>query len=297
MGLAPFLDNSFLGERIGAIALAGLYLPGLEGRPHDVPKRSWRAVLGVVLRSACPLGRAAGELRAAGLWAEALVLEAPGVLSLAERLVEAERVVTAFSDGYPQRWLKFEFAPPAIYCAGGMGLGDASFLSIVGSRVVSAGVRAFAAEVGLEAARFGYTVFSGGAAGCDKAGVSRVGTFVELLPRGLNGLEPNDGGCRLSLRPFREPFSVGAAMERNALIYAASEHSVVAHARFKQGGTWTGATEALRRKLTRLIVRRDLGELGHRALASLGAFELEAPAQLKEALEAQGGQQDLFGDA
>lgn len=295
MSIAPFLDRCCGEVSVAEATLAALYLPGFPGRPHDPPKRMWRAALGVTLRSACSLGAAPKELRAAGLWAEALALEAPGVLSRAEGFVKQGTVVTAASPAYPQRWLNFEMAPPAVYSLGSLSnLVGASFLSIVGSRSVTSGVRAFSAGAGSEASRLGYVVFSGGAAGCDKAGVSRVSSFVELLPRGFDGSEGCDGGCRLSLRPPGEGFSVAAAMERNALIYAASNISVVVHARFKQGGTWNGACEAMRRKFTKVIVRRDPSSMAHRALAALGAIELNAPTQLLEAIEAPMGQLEMF---
>jgi hypothetical protein len=73
-------------------------------------------------------------------------------------------------------------------------------------------------------------------------------------------------------------------MERNALLYALAEYALVAHARFKQGGTWSGATDALRRRLCRLVVREDEGDLASRALAALGAVPLASPAGLGAAL-------------
>jgi predicted Rossmann fold nucleotide-binding protein DprA/Smf involved in DNA uptake len=75
-------------------------------------------------------------------------------------------------------------------------------------------------------------------------------------------------------------------MERNALIYAIADAAVIVHARFKTGGTWHGAVEALRRRYTRLIVREDANNAAHRALIGLGAIPLRRPEQLAEALAA-----------
>ena len=81
-------------------------------------------------------------------------------------------------------------------------------------------------------------------------------------------------------------------MERNALLYAISTHSVVAHARFKQGGTWTGATDAHRRKLTQLLVRAD-GSQAAAALQALGALAVSSPQELPTLLQAGPAQEQL----
>lgn len=73
-------------------------------------------------------------------------------------------------------------------------------------------------------------------------------------------------------------------MERNALIYAAADTSVVVHARLKEGGTWFGAVEAHRRRLTRLIVCDDRSFAGNRGLLALGATPLASPEALASAL-------------
>jgi hypothetical protein len=63
-------------------------------------------------------------------------------------------------------------------------------------------------------------------------------------------------------------------MERNALIYALSEQAVVAEARYRVGGTWLGASDAIRRRLTRLYIRSVPSESWFRVLVSLGAIPL-----------------------
>jgi hypothetical protein len=83
-------------------------------------------------------------------------------------------------------------------------------------------------------------------------------------------------------------------MERNALIYAAADQTVVAHARFKVGGTWTGATDALRRRRTRLLIREDPTDPALRALICLGGRPLRQPSQLEDALNASDLQPQLL---
>lgn len=44
------------------------------------------------------------------------------------------------------------------------------------------------------------------------------------------------------------PFSVGTAMSRNKLIYTLADYALVVASDAEKGGTWAGATEALRSK-------------------------------------------------
>ena len=74
-------------------------------------------------------------------------------------------------------------------------------------------------------------------------------------------------------------------MERNSLIYAIAEAAIIVHARFKQGGTWHGAIDAQRRRLTQLVVREDSTNAAHQALISLGAVPLQKAAQLLNVLD------------
>lgn len=131
--------------------------------------------------------------------------------------------------------------------------------------------------------------------GCDRAAVLGAASAMEIVPYGLDlrrKLPP--GRCRLSASAPGAEFTSAAAMERNALIYAASEHTVVISARFKEGGTWIGATEALRRKLTRLVVRRSPSDAASRALIALGAIPLDRPEDLQLALLAAPATSSLF---
>jgi predicted Rossmann fold nucleotide-binding protein DprA/Smf involved in DNA uptake len=251
-----------------------------------------------VLRSlrvdAPSLGRAAECLRARGHWAEALALEEAGLLGWAEGRVAAGEVLTAECEAYPARWLDVlgVSAPPALWRRGQVPPGP--FLSVVGSREIGREVRAFCSAVAAEAARLDYSVVSGGAAGCDRAAARGcpAGRLLEVLPCGLR-LRGDSAGCQLSVCGPDEEFSTGTAMERNALIYGASEFTVVGQARFREGGTWTGAVDARRRGLTRLIVR-DSGDQASRALFALGAIPLGRPDGLATALNAPSEQPRLF---
>jgi predicted Rossmann fold nucleotide-binding protein DprA/Smf involved in DNA uptake len=272
-------------EGVPRLVLAALYLNGLE-RGAAPSARFWPEVARA-LRASPPSSpdTAPGVLRRAGLPVEALLLETPGLLESAARLVRRGAVLTLFDDAYPTRWRRRlrEAAPPALWQRGEVP--EASWLAVVGGRRVSAEVRSWAAAVGAEAGRLGFGVVSGGAAGCDRAALAAAGSArLAILPYGLRRAALT--GVALSRCAPDEEFTVATAMERNVLIYAAAEAAVVVQARFKQGGTWHGAVTALRRRLCPLLVRDLPEDPAHRALVALGATPLRAPEELASALAA-----------
>jgi len=80
-------------------------------------------------------------------------------------------------------------------------------------------------------------------------------------------------------------------MERNALIYALSDVTVIGHSRFGVGGTWGGALDARRRRLCPLLYSGWDGPLSDDALraraafAGLGTPVLSAPENLPMAVQ------------
>lgn len=232
------------------------------------------------------LGGLAQVLRRVGFHAEAFVLDAPGVLDRAEQEVRAGRVLTANSPCYPPRWFAVlgPAAPPALWMRGSVPPGPC--VAVVGSRTVDASVKGFARRAAIESVAQGYAVISGGAAGCDQAAAGGAGTsLIEIAPCGLRHRRIGTGG-ELSVCAPDEPFSTATAMERNILVYAASELSVVAHARLKKGGTWHGATEALRRRLAPVGVRWEAEDPAAAALVGLGAWPMESAGDLLATLSA-----------
>lgn len=205
---------------------------------------------------------------------------------MAARLVSSGSVLTAVDAAYPQSWIKRlgDGAPPALWVRGSIPIG--SFVGIVGSRQIDPEVYEFAFQIGCEAARLGYAIVSGGAAGCDYAGaagaVSARGAAIEVLPNGIDHYARTDR-CGVSVCAPDEIFSRASAMERNALIYAAAEATVVVHARFKSGGTWIGAVEATRKHICPLLVRDDAGQAS-RALIALGGLAISRAEDLGPSL-------------
>lgn len=284
------------------ICLTALFLAGAP-RSGSCSRAVFPGVVALLRRETPRLGEASDCLRRHGFWSEALILETPGLMAWAEDQCSRGKVLTVASPAYPARWLRLlgSGAPPALWRRGRLYAG--SYLGVVGSRLLSAPERAFAAEVGREAVRLGYAVVSGGAVGADRAAVRGArreaelagihGQTLEILPCGLSNCTM--AGPALSLSPPSEPFTGARAMERNALIYALAEATVVVKARLREGGTWSGATAARRRHGARLLVR-DAPDPAVRALVAMGARLLGCAAGLADALDAW-AEPSLFASA
>jgi predicted Rossmann fold nucleotide-binding protein DprA/Smf involved in DNA uptake len=210
--------------------------------------------------------------------------------SLAVKLEELEntgiRAVTAFDEGYPQRLLQRleNAAPPVLHVAGPVELLAEDGIGIVGSRHVGAEARDVAADAARAAAGRGLPVISGVARGIDQvamaAALEAEGTVVGIPADSLNKLtrDPNvrravtDGHLCLAT-PYSPAagFSVGTAMARNKLIYALARTTLVVTAEHEKGGTWTGATEALKRGASLAVWAGDGGGAGNNALIARGA--------------------------
>jgi hypothetical protein len=201
----------------------------------------------LALLAASPSGAAstyAHALAAAGMPEEAAALRDTSRVEAARRLVTAGRTWGALDAGFPEAWVA---GTPVLWRRGPVPPGP--FLAVVGSRTISSEVARFAALAGRTAAHSGFTLLSGGAQGCDAhagaAAVQAGGRAVYLLPFGLKHAPFSPGVTLLSACPPEAAFSAAAAMERNAMIYRAATGTVVAHARYGTGGSWSGALSAL----------------------------------------------------
>lgn len=265
--------------------LAALYAPGA---PHGTAliRRRWPRVSREVRAHASTLESCPQVLSNAGLWLEARILEDTALLSWAMEKVRRAEVLTSACDRYPARWLATleESAPPALWLQGSMPASP--FFTIVGARSISNATASFVAECAASTASDGYCVASGGAAGTDRAATEgAAGNALQILPFGLHELSPAGGCTSLSLRPQNEPFDTSAAMERNGLLYALSSHTLVIEPKFKQGGTWHGAIDALRRRLCTVLVPDD-GSQASRALIALGAVPVTVVESVLQAMKA-----------
>ena len=224
------------------------------------------------------IGRAAKEIEALLAYP---VAEADRLARLLDRgaqaAVELERlasrgiwVLTILDGRYPARLRQrlVGDAPPILFGAGSQNLLDRDGLAIVGSRAADEPSTAFAESLAAAAVDGGLVVISGGARGIDQAAMrsafGRGGQVIGILPEGLEkrirdvetrtGLANDDLVLMSAIHPST-PFSVGAAMARNKIIYALSIATVVASSAAGEGGTWAGAIEALQRGSVPVLVR------------------------------------------
>lgn len=220
--------------------------------------------------------------------------------------------MTVSSVGYP-RHLQERLGPsaPAVL----HGFGDSERLHTLGLGV--AGSRAAvqrdidrAKAVGVQAAEHDLALVAGAARGVDAAamdsaigaGGCAVGVLAESLVKAVSRSETRrhvlDGSLVL-VSPFspEAPFSTGAAMGRNRIIYALSCTLVVVACEAGRGGTWAGAVEALNAGWTDVAVWQDPdGPPGNAALAELGARRVSDASQLLEVLYPDSADEQLTLD-
>ncbi len=294
--LIPVLLCSSLGRQVGApVAVLGpVGWSDIEQRLHraELPAGALLNMTGEELKTALALtdeqaARVTSLLRRAG----------PVSIEL-ERLADRGMwFMAALDPDYPPR-LRASLgaaAPPVLFGAGERGLLTTNSLAVVGSRDASPDALAFAAELGRAAAAGGMAVASGGARGVDlealtgalSAGGMTIAIVAEQLERRVR--EPStraaisDGTLAIA-SPYAPGagFTVRGAMGRNKIVYGLAVAAVVVTAKEGQGGTWSGAVEALREGVVPVFVRGPI-DPGSHSLLALGAHELswaQPPAQL-----------------
>jgi DNA processing protein len=221
------------------------------------------------------------------------------VLRLLERggglAIELERleslgiwVVTRADKRYPQRLRKRlrHSAPAVLFGAGERELLGQPGLAVVGSRHVDDHGKECAEFIGNACAHEGLVLYSGGARGVDaiatKAALDARGTAVGVLAHSLDkAIRAPDARPKLVsgdlalVTPYspNAGFSVGAAMGRNKLIYALADYALIIASDVGKGGTWAGATEALKAKWLPVLALDgpDVPE-GNRQLLQKGAI-------------------------
>lgn len=220
----------------------------------------------------------------------ARLLERGGALA-----IEMERLsglgiwaITRADDHYPQRLRRRlkESAPPVLFGAGEPALIGQPGLAVVGSRHTDARRQELAALVGNACGRCGLVLYSGGAAGVDciatTAAIEARGSAVSVLAHNLEQAvrvpETRAAVARGDLAlvtPYapNAGFSAGAAMGRNKLIYVLADYALVVASDAGKGGTWGGATEALKHGWVPVFVLEsaEMPE-GNRQLLQRGAL-------------------------
>lgn len=204
--------------------------------------------------------------------------------------------ITASSDRYPQRIVNRLglSAPPILYVAGDPNLLKTDGIGVVGSRKVSESGFELAQETAKLTVREGKVLVSGGARGVDQismtAAIEAQGYVVGILADSLetslrqaNNRQPVLEGQACLCTPYnpRSGFTVGKAMGRNKIIYGLAHTTLVIQTEEGSGGTWAGATEALKRNYGSVGVWMGHGaSSGNKALKQLGAQGIEDLNQL-----------------
>jgi predicted Rossmann fold nucleotide-binding protein DprA/Smf involved in DNA uptake len=224
----------------------------------------------------CPLERLAGLLNRGVLAGIAL-----------EKWERAGLWIVIQSDGdYPRKVKErlMDGAPPLFFGCGNRQLLNAAGVAVVGSRNASPGDLAFSADCGKRTAFEGKALISGGARGVDEAAMAGAlaveGTVVGVLADGLLRASVSQK-YRMALQkknlvlisPYypEAPFHVGNAMARNKYIYCLADSAVVVHSG-RDGGTWNGAMENLKKRWIPLWVKQtDDARAGNAELVKFGA--------------------------
>lgn len=184
-------------------------------------------------------------------------------------------VVSRADAEYPRR-LKArlrEDAPAVLYGCGDMALLETGGLAVVGSRHVDDALIDYTMAVGRLAARAGRTLVSGGAKGIDQAamrgalegGGKVCGVLADSLEKTTMNREQRNlllNGQLVLISPYDPSagFNVGNAMQRNKLIYALADTSLVVSSDLNKGGTWAGAVEQLDKLKFVPVFIRSTGE-------------------------------------
>ena len=211
-------------------------------------------------------------------------------------------VVSRADAEYPQRFKERLRAqsPAVLYGCGNFGLLNQGGLAVVGSRHVDETLFDYTMAVGQFVARADKVVISGGAKGIDQAAMRGAleagGRVCGVLADGLEKQAMTrdhrnmvlDGQLTL-VSPYdpNAGFNVGHAMQRNKLIYALADASLVVSSDVDKGGTWAGAVEQLEKFRFGTVFVRSTGDPsnGLERLRAKGAQPWPNPASIG-ALEA-----------
>lgn len=224
----------------------------------------------------------------------ALLKRSASVTFAMEKLQQMGVKITTFNeDNFPsQLYIRLkDFCPPLLYCCGDNSINDMRFAGYVGSRNVSIDDINWTERMIDRNIRQGYGIVTGGAKGIDNAALvyalNNGSKVVAFLPDNIQAklrdsfYQHNIIEGNLLVYSHVSPMAkkgkntfVAAAMERNKLIYALSSATAVVKSDLNKGGTWAGATEALRHKWTQVFVWDNKDYAGNQKLIELGAKPL-----------------------
>ena len=173
-------------------------------------------------------------------------------------------------------------APGCLWAKGDGSLLETAKIAVVGSRELAEANEKFAEQVGVEAARQGFTLVSGNARGADRvaqqACLENGGKVISVVADELSNCPLQENVLYLSEEGFDLPFSATRALSRNRVIHALATRTFVAQASLGEGGTWSGTTKNLQNSWSPVFCFDD-GSAAAAELAQMGAVLVE-PEQL-----------------
>ena len=232
-----------------------------------------------------------------GLEAERLVRLLDSGVGLAMRLDDLYEkgiaVITLLDDGYPHRLRERlgTAAPPVLYCAGDLTILAEDGIGMVGSRDVGPDGAEITRKAAHQVAGHGLSLVSGGAKGVDQismaaafeAGGNVIGVLADSLERAISRSDNRQAlleGRACLCTPYQPNarFTTGTAMGRNKIIYGLSRATLVIASAKDSGGTWAGATEALKKGYGTVAVWMGAGAgPGNQPLVDLGGTAVDEP--------------------
>lgn len=185
--------------------------------------------------------------------------------------------VTRVTEGYPlilRQRLGLD-SPGTLWALGDLIILNTPAIALVGSRELREVNRAFAAEVGRQAACQGLTLVSGNARGADRtaqeACLAAGGKVISIVADELCRQTPRENLLYLSEEDYDQPFSAQRALSRNRCIHALGRMVFAAQSDLGHGGTWDGTVKNLRFGWSPVACFRDGSEAMAR-LADMGAY-------------------------
>lgn len=188
--------------------------------------------------------------------------------------------VTRVSEAYPlilRQRLGLD-SPGCLWCRGAVSLLNTPAIALVGSRDLKDENRAFAEEVGRQAAMQGLTLVSGNARGADQAAQNAClkagGRVISVVADRLCDHALRENVLYVSEEDFDEAFSAQRAHSRNRVIHALGRMVFVAQASLEKGGTWQGTLANLKFGWSSVACFRD-GSEASRQLEQMGAYLID----------------------
>ena len=195
------------------------------------------------------------------------------------------QIVSTENNHYPPKLIHRlkEKTPPYFLAVGNTELSCRMSVSVTGVRDVFEEDIKYARRLGEVCAREKLVVVSGGAVGVDSVVLQTVlvngGQAVVYLPQSFEKSHfmyayrkyaENGNLLCLSLCKPGQGFTSSGALERNVYIHSHGDITVTVRAKYKSGGSWSGASNNLERVRTPAYVS-DIPSPGNEALKKMGA--------------------------